>query len=500
MGNFLAYGMLVCWPLVTAALFSRMPIPKAMVWTVVAGYLALPDFRVAFKISMLPTYDRTFAPAAAALLFCLLYDRAVAGRRWLPSRPLALGLVCLFIVAPILTTLANSDPVFVGGRVIPGLRLYDAGNFMYRQLTFIIPFLLAYRYLGDDRGQELLARALVLGALAYSVLMLIEIRISPQLHDMVYGFRHFSFRQSLREGGWRPVVFLNHGLWTVLFLSMGFVAAAGLARAAVARMRLFYHGAAAWMGCVLLLSNSLGALVLGVIFAAMARFAPVRVQIIAGFSVAVFVLSFPMLRSADLVPVDRLTEMAASVSEARAQSLQFRFDNEDILLAKANSRPLTGWGGWGRSRVYDEETGEDVSVTDGRWIITFGVYGWLGYIAEYGLLTLPLLAAMAARRRFGSPELFAVLAMTMSVNLIDLIPNGTLTPITWLLAGAMLGRAHQKAPALARRPHYAQRSPRAGPAASPAPAAAVTPRAPAGAAAPPRERAAPPLRSTGRIG
>ena len=33
-----------------------------------------------------------------------------------------------------------------------------------------------------------------------------------------------------------------------------------------------------------------------------------------------------------------------------------------------------------------------LSIADGAWIITMGIYGWLGYIGEFGLTALPLLA------------------------------------------------------------------------------------------------------------
>ena len=79
--------------------------------------------------------------------------------------------------------------------------------------------------------------------------------------------------------------------------------------------------------------------------------------------------------------------LVSLVSDDRARSLEFRFINEDRLLGRASERPLAGWGRFGRNRVYDEEGGYDVSVTDGRWIIVLGQFGILGFIAEFGLLT-----------------------------------------------------------------------------------------------------------------
>lgn len=94
--------------------------------------------------------------------------------------------------------------------------------------------------------------------------------------------------------------------------------------------------------------------------------------------------------------------------------------------------------------VYDPETGKNLTVTDGRWIIVIGIYGWCGYIVEFGLLTLPLLLVA---RRVGRMEAARIspylgpLALILGINMIDMLPNAPLTPFTWLLAGALIGHA-----------------------------------------------------------
>jgi hypothetical protein len=145
--------------------------------------------------------------------------------------------------------------------------------------------------------------------------------------------------------------------------------------------------------------------------------------------------------------------LAADISTDRADSLGFRLRNENILLARANLKPLLGWGGWDRNRVFDPVTGEDLSTTDGTWIIVIGISGWSGYLARFGLLTLPIMALAwrAWRGRAGprgvaggGPEIDVAssgLCLCLAANLLDLIPNSGLTPLTWMLAGAIMGRA-----------------------------------------------------------
>jgi hypothetical protein len=155
-------------------------------------------------------------------------------------------------------------------------------------------------------------------------------------------------------------------------------------------------------------------------------------------------LLYPMLRTVDVVPTTSMVGTAAIISSERASSLQTRFEEEHELLDRASERLLFGWGRFGRSRVHDEETGRDLSTTDGRWIITLGQFGLVGFLAEFGLLALPVFRAASALKfteSFRDKVFLAALALIISINLVELLPNATLSPWTWLLAGALLGRA-----------------------------------------------------------
>ena len=46
-----------------------------------------------------------------------------------------------------------------------------------------------------------------------------EVRMSPQLHSSMYGFRPFRFDQAYRWGGYRPSVFMQHGIALGLFMA-----------------------------------------------------------------------------------------------------------------------------------------------------------------------------------------------------------------------------------------------------------------------------------------
>ena len=455
MGNAVAYIALFTWPIVGAALFSALPRREAVIWTVLGGYLLLPQ-RVAVDLPLLPAFDRTLIPGLAALVLCLAHDRQDRGNDtgWLPANALVKLLFALFLIGPVATVLTNRDTIHVGGGVfLAGQRLYDAGSFALGHGVLLVPFLLGRRYLGDAAAHATLLKMLVLAGLLYSLPMLFEVRMSPQLHTWIYGFFPHSFLQQMRFGGFRPVVFLSHGLVAALFAAMTMVAAVALARSETGRLRSLAIMAAIWLSGVLVLCKTVGALVLGLVFAPVAAFLSARQQILVAGGCAIIVLIYPVLRGADLVPVDTLLSAAARVDGDRAQSLGFRFRHEDSLLARANERALFGWGGWGRSRVYDPVTGEDVSVSDGRWVITVGQYGWMGYLAEFGLLTAPVFLLLR-RGRSPPPLQTTGLIVVLTLNLMDLLPNAGLSPLTWLIAGALTGAVEERR----TRPGHASRA------------------------------------------
>jgi len=111
-------------------------------------------------------------------------------------------------------------------------------------------------------------------------------------------------------------------------------------------------------------------------------------------------------------------------------------------MERAREKLLYGWGGWGRNLVREIETGQIISIPDGRWILTFGTYGWVGYLSEMGLLALPLAMLGWYSRRTLSPYVGPV-ALILAITMIDMLLNDTLVPFVWLVAGAALGYAEK---------------------------------------------------------
>ena len=426
----------MAWPLVCLLLFMRWSGPKALLASVLMGYLLLPS---ATKLSLagLPDLDKSSMIAIGVALGTLMQS----GRRAKPAGGAVFyTLVPVFVLSPFLTAYFNQAPITGEKLYIPGLTPYDGLSQAAMNAFVLVPFWAGRRLLSNEAGHAAIVRAIALAMLLYSILVLIEVRLSPQLHRWVYGFFPHDFAQQVRAGGFRAVVFLSHGLVVAMLLAMGLIAAVTLGKS---RARAFGVGFALWaiyLLVVLLLQKSLGAAVLGLLFGAVAWLCRPKWQLALAAVVGLSVATYPVLRGQNLVPLETITAKAAAFSQERAASLNTRLGNEDKLLARAALRPAFGWGGWGRNRVFDLEQGRDVSITDGAWVISIGMYGWVGYLATFGLLTLPVLRIWYRSRRVKAvPAATACLAMLLTFNLLDLIPNSSLTPICWLMAGALLG-------------------------------------------------------------
>lgn len=439
--NWFATIALLAWPLVAVWLYQTRPINQATLWTILGANLLLPVGTGLKLAEGIPDLDKGTIPNLAALVGCLLCAKRPL--RFWNGFGLPEVLLLMLVIGPFITSEMNGDSIFIGSTFLPAVGHYDALSAVVAELLFVLPFFLGRQLFrrAADHGEIL--RTLVMAGLLYSLPIMFEVRMSPQLHNWVYGYYPTDFQMAVRGEGFRPMVFIGHGLGVAFFAMMTVVAAAALWRARLRVWRLPPAGTTAYLAIMLILCKSLGSIIYGAVLAPLVRWARPVLQVRIAMVLAIVAILYPALRLADLVPTKAMVEAATSISADRAQSLQFRFDNEDQLLARASERILFGWGRWGRSRVY-ANYGRDISVTDGRWIVTLGQFGLFGFLAEFGLLALPLFRAASAIRLAESERdgiFLAAVSLIVAITMIDLLPNSTLSPFTWLLAGALLGRA-----------------------------------------------------------
>lgn len=451
--NWVATVALLLWPVVAVWLYHTRPVGRATMWTILGGQLLLPVGAFIKLAPGIPQLDKIAIPNLVALIGCILCVRRPL-RFWNGFRLPEVFLLML-LIGPFITSQFNGDVVKSGSVFLASVGNYDALSSVVAEFLFIIPFFLGRQILNRAADNAAIFEILVIAGLAYSLPMLFEIRMSPQLHHWLYGYDPSSFLQEIRDGGFRPVVFLGHGLAVAFFTMTTVVAAATLWRLQARVIRLPSGPITAYLGVMLVLCKSMGALLYGLVWVPLVRWSTPRLQMRIALCLVTVAFIYPLLRTADLVPTMTILDAAGTLSAERAYSLKVRFDQEGQLLERALQRPIFGWGRFGRARIYDDY-GNDISLTDGRWIITLGQSGLFGFIAEFGLLILPVFAASSAIRFATSPPdkiLLAALTLILAINIFDLIPNSWLVPWTWLLAGSLLGRAEAlKIAARATRP------------------------------------------------
>jgi len=441
--NWLGILVFAAWPIVAAYLYSHRTITEATVWTLLGALLVLPA-GASIKFEMIPAIDKNSVPNICTFAGCMFAASPIKQSRF--RFGLCEILLISLIVSPLVTSLLNNDPIYIGGSFFPGVGTYDGISAVISQLILSLSFIVGRRYLQDPKDNAVILRALTVAGLAYSLPMLFEVRMSPQLSSWLYGYLPTtSFVAEMRYGGFRPVVFMGNGLIVAFFMMTCVVASMAHLRVRKRAVRFAAPSAVTiYLSIILVFCKTAAAIIYGAVLGMLVRFARPETQIRVALLLGCLALSYPLLRATDIIPTKVMVDLARSIDPDRAQSLELRFDQEAALLAHASERFYFGWGRYGRNRIITEESGKDDSVTDGLWIITMGQFGIIGFLAQFGLLVLPIFRAFPAFKFVQYPHekiFLAAIALILAVSAIDQLPNASLSSWTWLLAGSLLGQS-----------------------------------------------------------
>jgi hypothetical protein len=416
------------WMPVVLVLFAVLPSRRAVIVSFLTAWLFLP--MVAYNLPFLPDYTKMSATCAGIFIATIIFDvkRVV---RFMPSwADVPMLLFCMF---PFVSSMTN------------GLGPYDGASEVAQHLiTWGMPYFIGRIYFNDARSLRELAIGILIGGLIYVPFCLFEVRMSPKLHQLVYG--SFARMVQVRYGGWRPSVFMDGGLQVGMWMATASLVGIWMRKTrALKRIGGF---SAAPLVVVLLatafLCRATGALVLLVMGLAVmwvtwrlsTKWALVGLLLIAP--------SYVATRSTALWNGEPVLSLAKMVDNDRAESLKFRLNNEDMLAAKAIRQPWFGWGSWGRGRVYDK-WGNDISITDGLWIIEFGRHGYAGLVSWLAAIVMPLalLTWRYPARRLASAELAPALVLAILVTLyaIDCLVNAMINPVFMLAGGGVVSFA-----------------------------------------------------------
>lgn len=424
--NALVPIVLFGWIPVVLVLFCLLPTRRAIITAFIAGWLFLPV--ATFEIQGVPNFSKASVTSLAVVLGIVLFDVGRLGAfrwRWC-DLPIA-----LWLLVPLASSLSNGRGVYDG---ISGV--VDSA------ILWGVPYLAGRLYLNNIRALRELAVGIVIGGMAYVPLCLFEIRMSPQLHTMVYGFHQHVFAQTMRFGGWRPTVFLEHGLAVGMWMTGATLLAMWLWRTRATRhiANLPMSLIVTVMFTTTILCKSVGAIGLlgigtaGLLMTRWSRSAKIMLVILAiapGYLTARIVFNWEGRE---------LVDLATLIEPDRAKSLQVRLDNEDRITEHALQRPLVGWTRWGEYRAVDD--GGARVVTDSLWIVALGQTGLIGLTSMVATLLLPAVIFMRRTRlrNWHRPSLAPVagVATLLMLFMIDSMLNSMLNPVYLLGGGGLI--------------------------------------------------------------
>jgi hypothetical protein len=437
--NLVALIALLGWAPLAWLMFMIMPARRAVALTYVAGWLFLP--MASFDIPNVHIYTKMSAVGIGALVGVVVFDmpRLMAVRPSLADLPMV-----LWCIIPALSSISVGE----------GLGVVTTVN---QVIVWGVPYLIGRAYFSHLEGLKEWAVWLVIGGLAYVPLVLFEARMSPQLHNWIYGFHAHDFGQTKRAGGWRPTVFMQHGLAVGLFMSS----------VALVTFWLWWTGAVrtiagirtSWLVLVTLgtavLCRSTGAtllLLLGVV--ALLATAKMRTSL-----VVLGMLLFPAAYIGARVVLhwngEELIDLAGMISPDRAASLRTRLNSEAWIVQNAREHWWLGnasfiWSG----TALGEGAGQVIS--DSLWILILGRNGALGLAALEASMLLPVWRFLRhwPGRTWSDAKVAggAALAVVVMVFMCDTLLNAMLNPLFAIAMGGLMSATLVRTESVRRSP------------------------------------------------
>ncbi len=435
--------IVIAWIGVTVLLFMRFSRPVAVIVACLVGTLFLPEVQWspippnnALPIRF-PPFDFTKINSISygLLLGWLIMDRGSLGNvRW---------------------TIWDLPPIIVG--VFPAIACLLADQsgkdafsaLRFSMLQWTVPYFIGRLYLSDAQGCRRVCIALVIAALAYVPLCLLENRIAPQLHNLVYGFQQHSFSQVLRFGGYRPMVFMQHGLAVAMFMSLGVVSLFWLWRANVwptPEMPPILNRLTIPLLLVLTVTafmcKSIGAIGLGIAGIGTLFISEiVRVRWL-WFALIAVMPMYVSCRASGMLKADAIIAMmGGKLEQERTESFEFRLVNEDKFMAVMGQPSLTGMGNNPIIRPKDHNSAP--LIIDGQWMIEYFTNGFIGLLALAMFFLAPAIRFLWHHPPEGwaTPAVApaAIAAMASILLAIDCIPNAMLNPFYKLMVAALNG-------------------------------------------------------------
>ena len=401
-----------------------MPASRAVLATYILGWLFLPQ--AGYDLGGVPDYNKPAAIGIGALVGAIVFSPSplfTLRWRWFDAP------IVIFCLWPLATHLFNGHGFMTG--------MYWLVEHLF---LWGVPYLMGRAYCRTHDQLRELAFAIFFGGLIYAPFCWFEIRFSPKLHLTLYGFFQHSFAQHVRYNGFRPIVFMQHGIMVGVWMACSTLVGIWLWRTKVFT-KLFGIRAVWWIGLMLVTTvyckagSGMSALLLGLgTFFVCRRGLPTLSLTL----LALVPMAYLGSRASKIWEGESLAVFVQSIDLERGGSLAARMRQEGLYVDKAYQSPIFGFGG-GDFIPRDEEGKQLVRGNDGFWIITLGMYGFVSLISVFTALTLP--ALLVAYREMTGPRIesnvLVPLAVITTLFEIDCLPNAMINPLYLLCAGAV---------------------------------------------------------------
>lgn len=422
------YLSLILWFPVVYLVFERMPVPKAIVFSFVSAWLFLPP--IAIQLPGIPDWGKMTATVVSVLI-CTGMKRPDAYQRikasWL-DLPVAAYCLCPFASA----ISASTGP-------------YDGASAVLEEVfRWGFPYLIGRAFLGDPAGNRLLCLGIAMGGVAYLPICLFELQVGPILKKTIYGINDNATVFDKRYGGYRPMGFLQTGLELGWWMCCATFSAFLLWKSgSVKRVKSYPMGAVTLaLAVVTVACKSTGAILQLAIGFGTIYLGRMTKRSVVLLPILLIPPAYCIARTTGVWTGENLVHYAGRYFGAdRAQSLGYRFEQEEGLMVFTRQRPILGWarnGGFNAPNKFGA-----ILITDGLWIIVFGTMGAVGLASLILMLNLPA-AAFAWKYKtedWFHPDVAPVTALVVLLPLfmIDNLSNAMLNPIYAIAMGSASG-------------------------------------------------------------
>ncbi|MFC5861912.1 hypothetical protein ACFPT7_06375 [Acidicapsa dinghuensis] len=431
---------LIAWIPLCLIAYRLLPVRIAILINFIGGWAVLPVANYPRTDALFPYWftgsslesDYFITKATiigfTALLGLFIFDRPSLKRFRLTVWDLAMG---MWLIAPFLSGIANPDS---GAEAWVGE--------CYQLLAWGSPYLIGRLYFTDTQSLRLVAKAFVIGGLAYIPFCIFEFIIGPHMYEWVYGYLPFQWNGAKRFIGFRPIVFLENGNQLGIWMATASLIALWLWRRRTAQsiLGIPIPIVAASLFVVTILCQSTGAIILLLALTPFVFVDPRHLSRSYSIALIVCILAFAAFRLSDIASWQDLVKENPAVHSLDRYlrhigkgSLGWRLREDDSHIETALQEPILGYGQW---NWWDNGYQRPWSL----WLLVFGMYGSVGLISLETLLLIPVLRAVwfpLARSDIGYTNMRHTLSAAILLSAIDSLLNWSILLPLMLVIGGM---------------------------------------------------------------